>query len=95
MLWRPAGGRPTPAHARTSAQAWPAARYSSASWQHQPPRVRSAEPDPVRAAGQEIAALSNWTTFFSTVGVHFVSAYDTGHMSPSSMFAASWKPSVE
>jgi hypothetical protein len=33
--------------------------------------------------------------FFSTLGLHFVSAYDTGHMSPSSRFAASWKPKVE
>ncbi len=34
-------------------------------------------------------------TFFSTTGPHFLSAYDTGHTSPSSRFAASWKPRVE
>ena len=35
------------------------------------------------------------TTFFSTMGLHSLSAYDTGHRSPSSRFAASWKPRVE
>ena len=45
--------------------------------------------------GQEIAALTSWETFFSTTGLHFLSAYDTGHTSPSSRFAASWKPRVE
>ena len=45
--------------------------------------------------GQEIAAFTSSATFFSTVGLHFCSAYDTGHMSPSSRLAASWKPSVE
>ena len=49
----------------------------------------------VRTAGQEIAAFTSSTTFFSTAGLHFLSAYDTGHMSPSSRFAASWKPRVE
>jgi Glycosyl hydrolases family 16 len=46
-------------------------------------------------SGQEIAALTSSATFFSTVGLHFWSAYDTGHMSPSSRLAASWKPRVE
>jgi hypothetical protein len=27
--------------------------------------------------------------------IKFLSAYDTGHTSPSSRFAASWKPRVE
>ena len=45
--------------------------------------------------GQEIAAVTSSATFFSTVGLQFFSAYDTGHMSPSSRFAASWKPRVE
>ena len=45
--------------------------------------------------GQEIAAFTSSATFFSTVGLHFLSAYDTGHTSPSSRFAASWKPRVE
>ena len=31
---------------------------------------------------------------FCTTGLHSWSAYDTGHMSPSSRFAASWKPRV-
>jgi len=48
-----------------------------------------------RGAGQEIAALTSSATFFSTMGAHFLSAYDTGHTSPSSRFAASWKPRVE
>jgi len=47
------------------------------------------------AAGQEIAVFTSSTIFFSTLGLHFVSAYDTGHMSTSSRFAASWKPKVE
>jgi hypothetical protein len=46
-------------------------------------------------SGQEIAAFTSSATFFSTTGLHFLSAYDTGHMSPSSRFAASWKPRVE
>jgi len=45
--------------------------------------------------GQEIAAFTSSATFFSTMGLHFLSAYDTGHKSPSSRFAASWKPRVE
>ena len=45
--------------------------------------------------GQEIAACTSSATFFSTMGLHFLSAYATGHTSPSSRFAASWKPSVE
>jgi hypothetical protein len=45
--------------------------------------------------GQEIAAVTSSATFFSTLGLHFFSAYDTGHTSPSSRFAASWKPRVE
>ena len=45
--------------------------------------------------GQEIAAFTSSATFSSTLGLHSVSAYDTGHMSPSSRFAASWKPRVE
>jgi hypothetical protein len=45
--------------------------------------------------GQEIAAFTSSASFFSTMGLHFLSAYDTGHTSPSSRFAASWKPRVE
>jgi predicted amidohydrolase len=45
--------------------------------------------------GQEIAAFTSPATFCSTIGLHFLSAYDTGHTSPSSRFAASWKPRVE
>lgn len=48
-----------------------------------------------RGTGQEIAAVTSSTTFFSTTELHFSSAYDTGHMSPSSSVAASWKPKVE
>ena len=44
---------------------------------------------------QEIAILTSSATFFSTAGLHFFSAYDTGHTSPSSRFAVSWKPRVE
>jgi len=39
--------------------------------------------------------FTNSTTFASTTGLHFCSAYDTGHRSPSSRLAASWKPRVE
>lgn len=46
-------------------------------------------------SGQETAAFTSATTLFSTCGLHFTSAKDAGHMSPSSRFAASWKPSVE
>jgi hypothetical protein len=35
-----------------------------------------------RGAGQEIAAFTSSATFFSTMGLHFLSAYDTGHTSP-------------
>jgi len=48
-----------------------------------------------RGDGQQIAAFTSSTTFFSTTGLHFRSAYDTGHMSSASRFAASWKPRVE
>jgi hypothetical protein len=48
-----------------------------------------------RGTGQKIAAVTSSATFFSTTGVHFLSAYDTGHRSPSSRLAASWKPRVE
>ena len=46
-------------------------------------------------AGQEIAASTRSATFFSTTGLHFFNAYVTGHTSPSSRFAVSWKPRVE
>jgi hypothetical protein len=49
----------------------------------------------VAATVQETAAFTSSTTFFSTTGLHFWSAYDTGHRSPSSRLAASWKPRVE
>lgn len=42
-----------------------------------------------RQRGQEIAVFTSSTTFFSTTGLHFRSAYDTGHRSPSSRLAAS------
>ena len=64
-------------------------------------RPRPLVPGPVRSlrggrgAGQEIAARTSSATFFSTTGLHFLSAYDTGHRSASSRFAASWKPRVE
>jgi hypothetical protein len=45
--------------------------------------------------GQEMAAFTSSMTFFSAIGLHFFSAYATGQMSPSSRFAASWKPRVE
>jgi len=48
-----------------------------------------------RGIGHEVAAFTSLTTVFSTLGLHFLSAYDTGHRSPSSRFAASWKPRVE
>jgi hypothetical protein len=44
---------------------------------------------------QETAAFTSATTRFSTAGLHFLSANDAGHMSPSSRFAVSWKPRVE
>jgi uncharacterized protein with GYD domain len=47
-----------------------------------------------RGTGQEIAAFTSSAIFFSTTGLHFSSAYATGHMSPSSRFAGSWKPRV-
>ena len=53
------------------------------------------ESNPVDLVNQDIAAFTSAATFFSTTGVHFVSAYDTGQKSPSSTFAASWKPRVE
>jgi pimeloyl-ACP methyl ester carboxylesterase len=49
----------------------------------------------VAATVQETAAFTSSTTFLSTTGLHFWSAYDTGHRSPSSRLAASWKPRVE
>jgi hypothetical protein len=66
-------------------------------------RLRRGRAVPVRlcraavraASGQEIAAFTSSTTFFSTAGVHSARAYDTGQMSPSSRFADSWKPRVE
>jgi len=45
--------------------------------------------------GQETAACSSSTIFFSTAGLHFCSAYDTGQMSPSSRLAESWNSRVE
>ena len=48
-----------------------------------------------RGTGQEMAAFTSSATFFCTTGLHFWSAYDTGHRSPSSRLAASWKPRVE
>jgi hypothetical protein len=42
----------------------------------------------------EAAAFTSDTTFFSTAGVHSMSAYDVGHIGPSSRFAASSNPSV-
>jgi hypothetical protein len=48
-----------------------------------------------RGTGQEIAACTSSATFFSTTGFHVLIAYDTGHRSPSSRLAASWKPRVE
>jgi Domain of unknown function (DUF5615) len=64
-------------------------------------RPKALYPRTVRAlrgghgTGQEIAAFTSPAIFFSTRGLHFFSAYDTGHTSPSSRFAASWKPRVE
>ena len=49
----------------------------------------------VSGNGQETAAFTSSTIFFSTTALHFWSAYDTGHRSPSSRLAASWKPRVE
>ncbi len=48
-----------------------------------------------RGKGQETAAFTSSAIFFSTTALHFWSAYATGHMSPSSRLAASWKPRVE
>ena len=56
---------------------------------------RSSGQPGVEQGVQEIAARTSSVTFFSTAGLHSFSAYDTGHMSPSSRFAASWKPRVE
>ena len=60
-----------------------------------PRRRRPARGRRARGPGQEIAAFTSSATFFSTMGLHFLSAYATGHMSPSSRLAASWKPRVE
>jgi len=40
------------------------------------------------------ACLTRSAIFFSSAFVSFVSAYDVGHIEPSSMFALSWKPNV-
>lgn len=48
-----------------------------------------------RGNGQEVAALTSSTTFFSTSLLHALTAYATGHRSPSSRFAVSLKPRVE
>ena len=48
-----------------------------------------------RGYGQETAALTSSATLFSTTALHFCSANSTGHRSPSSRLAASWKPRVE
>ncbi len=42
----------------------------------------------------EAAAFTSATTFVSTAGVHSMSAYDVGHIGPSSRLAASSNPSV-
>jgi hypothetical protein len=42
----------------------------------------------------ETAAFTSATIFFSTAGVHSVSAYDVGQIGPSSRLAASSNPSV-
>jgi hypothetical protein len=59
--------------------------------------VRTATGRPCGGCGnrQETAAFTSSVTFCSTAGVHFCSANDTGHRSPSSRFAASWNSSVE
>jgi hypothetical protein len=49
----------------------------------------------VRPCCQEAAAFTSSATFFSTAAFQPWSAYDTGHRSPSSRLAASWKPRVE
>ena len=59
------------------------------------PAVTSGALTGERDTGQETAAFTNAATFFSTAELHFLSAYDTGHPSPSSRLAASWKPRVE
>ncbi len=78
----PAGAAPTPGH---SSHCLLVSRID--------PRRRALRGG--RGTGQEIAAFTSSATFFSTMGLHFLSAYDTGHTSPSSRFAASWKPRVE
>jgi hypothetical protein len=57
------------------------------------PKDRAGRGD--RGHGQEMAAFTSSMTLFCTTGLHSWSAYDTGHMSPSSRFAASWNPRVE
>src|SRR5215216_4819974 len=47
-----------------------------------------------RLTRYEAAAFTSATTFFSTAEVHSVSAYDVGHIGPSSRLAASSNPSV-
>ena len=101
----PAGGRLPPAapepacHRRgmTSpgdVMAWMRAGQLCASASAQCPRVGVARRGG-RGNGQEIAAFTSSITLFSAVGLHFLSAYATGQISPSSRFAASWKPRVE
>src|SRR6266478_369597 len=59
-------------------------------WVPFPPARRSTEP-----SMDGSRSLTDLTTLVATRGLHFVSAYATGHVSPSSRFAASWKPRVE
>ena len=60
-----------------------------------PSTTRRQVPEDGGPPAQDTAAFTSAMTFFSTAGLHLLSANDTGHRSPSSRLAASWKPSVE
>ena len=64
-------------------------------WLNNPPPPLTAHAVITLRWDQEAAAFTSSTTFFSTPALHLCSAYDTGHRSPSSRLAASWKPRVE
>ena len=67
---------------------WPTARPEPRSVGVSPPSAPRGD----CGTRQETAAFTSSTTFCSTAGLHFCTANDTGHRSPSSRVAASWTP---
>ena len=96
---RTASSTPTTLHVRASAASTPTAGVLSQHLSRNCTRIAQSGAVPGQVWGnrtrQETAAFTRSTTVFSTAGLHPISAYDTGHMSPSSRFAVSWKPRVE